>query len=240
MMVAKAVANPVYAFATLVGVAVGIFYGFDGWSGDTENVAFQDSKRVKNLLWVLGPGVLAFFGDSKALNPQTDRSELMLAYFAPCLVAGSLVVFFWGCTIAIGQAFAVARKTDYGYGIADAVGDYFFYGYRHYRLKAQLAKESTSARFHLAYRRQLAVSIAAAGSLRGDAEPIRRLEIARTILKSILAVIQSYHNDDQNSKRFPGQALCSCANATTGFVRVPFVRTGWPSWCVAMPRTCGL
>jgi hypothetical protein len=201
-MISWAVGNPLYAFAALVGLAVGIFYGFDGWSGDTENVPFQDSKRVKNLIWVLGPGVVAFFGDSKALNPQADRSELMLAYFAPCLFAGVVVVIFWGLTIGVGQILAVVRKTDSGYGVADAVGDYFFYGYRHYRSKAETAKEVRSARFHAAYRRQLAVSITAAGSLKAGTEEIRRLEIARTILKSILAVVQSYHNDDQNSKRF--------------------------------------
>jgi hypothetical protein len=45
------VANPVYAFASLVGLCIGIFYGFDGWKGDTAELSFKDSPRVKN--WML-------------------------------------------------------------------------------------------------------------------------------------------------------------------------------------------
>ena len=70
--------------------------------------------------------MVAFFGDLKMLGGTPDKTKLLLAYFAPCLAAGSLVVIFWGCAIAIGRSIAVIRKTDNGYGVADAVGDYFF------------------------------------------------------------------------------------------------------------------
>ena len=61
-------AHSLYAVAILLGLAIGVFYGFDGWRGDTDALPFQDSPRVKNLLWLFGPGVAAFFGD---VNPTT-------------------------------------------------------------------------------------------------------------------------------------------------------------------------
>jgi hypothetical protein len=52
-------ANPAYALGALVGLCVGVFYGLDGWMGDTADVEFKDSPRVKNMLWVLGGGFTA-------------------------------------------------------------------------------------------------------------------------------------------------------------------------------------
>ncbi len=130
------VANPIYGFAGLVGLCIGIFYGFDGWRGDTADIAFKDSPRIKNLIWVLGPGVTAFFGDVKALNPNVDKALLLLAYFLPCFLSGTLVVGFWGIVIGASRAFISLKKKSNGYTVVDAVGDYFFYGYRYYRAKS--------------------------------------------------------------------------------------------------------
>jgi hypothetical protein len=151
-----------------------------------------------------GPGVVAFFGDVNALDSTAKKPQLLLAYFAPCLVAGSLIVILWGCFIGIGRSFARLKKEDYGYATGDALGDYFFYGYRYYRARAAAAKEHRTARFHAAYRRQLTYSIAAAGAVAGVGEATfeDRVRIAKIILQCVSAVIKSYHNDEENSNRF--------------------------------------
>lgn len=195
-------ANPLYGFAVLVGLAIGVFYGFDGWRGNTAGGDLKDSPRIKNLLWVLGPGVVSFFGDVKALDPDAKKPLLLLSYFAPCLAAICLIVVIWGCVVGIGRLVATIRKNDNGYGIGDAVGDYFFYGYRYYRSKSEEARDRRIARFHAAYRRQLTYSIAAAGAAAGAMTLEARVPVARTILQCICAVIKSYHNDDDDSKRF--------------------------------------
>src|SRR5262245_49697768 len=105
-MTAWAWDNPVYALVGLLGLAMGIFYGFDGWRGDTANLAFKDSPRFTNLLYVLGAGGAAFFGDLDALDPQTKKPLVLLAYSLPCLVAAAAVVLFWGIVIGIERMWA--------------------------------------------------------------------------------------------------------------------------------------
>lgn len=189
-------ANPAYGLAVLVGLALGIFYGFDGWWGDTANLDFKDSPRAKNMLWVLGGAVTAFFGDVKALDPDAKRAPLLLAYFAAWLAAAIVVVVFWGLVVWISRLVASIRGRNYGYGALDAVSDYFFYGYRHYRAQAQAAQSNQAARFHNAYVEQLTLTITAIGSVT-DAN---RLAIARSILGAIAAVIKSYHRDETDTK----------------------------------------
>ncbi|HEV3383212.1 MAG TPA: hypothetical protein VG097_00275, partial [Gemmata sp.] len=70
--------NPVYAFGALVGLAIGAFYGFDGWRGSTADMEFKDTPRMKNLLWVLGGAVAALFGDIKAMDPKSEHPRLLL------------------------------------------------------------------------------------------------------------------------------------------------------------------
>ena len=194
--------NPLYGFGTLVGLVLGIFYGFDGWSGNTSEVAFQDSPRTKNFLWVLTGAAAAFFGDIKALDQHADKVTLLFVYLAAFLAAGIFVVLIWGIVIGLGRLVATRKSGNFGYALGDALGDYFYYGYRYYRGRSDAAQENRTARFHAAYRRQLTYSIAAAGSVSRTATPEGRIQVARTVLKSILAVIQSYHNDEQNSNHF--------------------------------------
>jgi 2-hydroxy-3-keto-5-methylthiopentenyl-1-phosphate phosphatase len=131
------IANPIYGFAGLVGLSIGIFYGFDGWRGDTKDIALKDSPRIKNMIWVLGPGVTAFIGDVKVLDPNVDKALLLLAYFLPCFLSGALVVGIWGIVIGVSRACMSLKGKSGGYSLTDAVGDYFFYGYRYYREKAE-------------------------------------------------------------------------------------------------------
>src|SRR4051794_24120999 len=133
-------ANGLYTFAALIGTAIGVFYGFDGWRGDTTAISFQDSPRVKNLLWVLGPSATAFLGDTKALDPDAKKVQVLVAYFGSCLIAALLVIVAWGCIIGIGRLIAIASRRNFGYGVEDALGDYFFFGYRHYRAKSDEAR----------------------------------------------------------------------------------------------------
>jgi phosphoserine phosphatase len=132
--------NPAYGFAALVGLCVGIFYGFDGWRGDTTDLSLQESPRVKNLIWVLGPGVVALVGDVRALDPDAKKTVMMLSYFLPCVAAGFAVVGTWGIVVGASRIAAAYKGQTYGYGFGDALGDYFFYGYRYYRMKVDEAK----------------------------------------------------------------------------------------------------
>jgi hypothetical protein len=204
-LITWAAANPLYAFVGLVGFVVGIFYGFDGWRADTKEVDFKDSPRLKNLVWVLGGGFAAFFGDLKALDPTANKLLALFAYFLPCVVAGIAVVLFWGVVIAIERLWATYKGQTDGYAFIDAVGDYFFYGYGHYRKRSAeagqnagvtTAAQNEAASFQVAYSQQLSLAVAAAGS----ATAATRVETARQILKMVAAVIKSHHRDEKNAQ----------------------------------------
>jgi hypothetical protein len=206
-VVAWAWANPIYALVGIVGLAVGIFYGFDGWRGNTAEVDIQESPRLKNLIYVLGAGFAAFFGDLDALDPQIKKPLVLLAYSLPCLAAAATVVVFWGTIVGVERLWAGHKGQTYGYGFARAVGDYFFYGYRHYQERLDQSRRAAEgaavsatqvqlARFQELYLDQLTLAIAAAGS----ATPATRERTAQEILASIAAVIRSYHRDEDRSK----------------------------------------
>lgn len=189
-------ANAVYILVGALGLAMGIFYGFDGWRGDTADIAIKDSPRLKNLIYVLGGGFAAFFGDFDALDPEAKKPLVLLAYAVPCIVAGATVVVFWGIAVGIERLWASHKGQTYDYGFARAVGDYFFYGYRHYRSHLDQSRLANEACFQVLYREQLTLAIAAAGSARPDTQT----QTAQEILASIAAVIRSYHRDEHRSK----------------------------------------
>jgi hypothetical protein len=86
--------HPALAAAAIIGLCFGIFYGFDGWRGDTADIALEQSPRVKNMIWVLGGGFASFTG-VLALDPMADKAPVLVAYLAPFLVASVVVVTFW-------------------------------------------------------------------------------------------------------------------------------------------------
>lgn len=202
--IAWAWANPMYAFAGLVGLVVGIFYGFDGWRGDTAAIDFKDSPRWKNLAFVLGGGFAAFFGDLKALDPGANKLLVLVAYFSLFVIAGFAVVMFWGIAIGIARLWAGFKGRSGGYGFLDAITDYFFYGFRHYRQRVDAAGQNAAqvaatqndtSLFYMAYSQQLSRGVQAAGSV---TDASKKNETARAILASVSAVIRSYHRDDAN------------------------------------------
>jgi hypothetical protein len=138
------------------------------------------------MLWVLGGGFTAFIGDVKALDPTANKALLLLSYFASWFAAVTAVVLLVGLLVAIGQIVASVKRRNHGYGPAEAVSDYFFYGYRHYRAKAEAARENQSTRFHMAYLEQVALTVAAVGSVTA----VNRSATVQAILVSIAAVIQ--------------------------------------------------
>jgi len=181
-----ATANPSYGLGILLGLALGIFYGFDGWRGSTEEIELKDSPRAKNFLWILTGALTTIVGDVHSFDESAKKPVLLLSYCAAVLVGASLVVLIWGLIVAI-DSLVSQRNLGHDYSALDALGDYFFFGYRKFR-ERKLSIAQTRA-FQQEYLEQLANSIAAAGSNAGDAQ---RLEFVRNILRSMAAVVLKY------------------------------------------------
>src|ERR1700691_235628 len=118
-------ANPMYAIGALAGLGLGIFYGFDGWRGSTEDLELKDSPRVKNLLWILGGAFSAIIGDVKAIDATAKKPVLLLLYFAAFLIGAVAVVAVWG--IIVGADAMRSSRLHRAYGTGDAVADYFYF-----------------------------------------------------------------------------------------------------------------
>jgi hypothetical protein len=184
------VSNPLYGFAMLVGMALGIFYGFDGWRGSADEVDLKDSPRVRNLIWILTAALTTIIGDVKAIDSSASKPLLLLIYCAAVLGGAFVVVILWGIVVAI-DSFGARRQLGNRYGTMEAVGDYFFFGYRRYRERKQ--RHSGERSFLRSYLVQLANSIAAAGA---EAPDTQRIEFIRNILRSMTAVVLEYRGGE--------------------------------------------
>ena len=187
-------ANPMYVVGGLAGLALGIFYGFDGWRGSTKDLEFKDSPRVKNLLWVLGGAFTAVIGDVRAVDPTAKKPVLLLSYFVAFFIGAASVVVVWGFVVLVDAARSGGRLR-HAYTVLDGVGDYFYFGYRNYRdHKDQIAMRQRAS-FLEDYLTQLSYSITIAGS---KIPANQRTAVARNILRSMAAVVRKYRGE--NSK----------------------------------------
>jgi hypothetical protein len=59
----------------LVGFSLGIFYGFDGWRGSTDEIEFKESPRVKNLIWILTAALASVIGDGARWESLTSIAQ---------------------------------------------------------------------------------------------------------------------------------------------------------------------
>jgi hypothetical protein len=84
------------------------------------------------------------------------------------------------------------------YGLVDAMGDYFFFGYRKYRERKESVTAGQRKDFYQDYLIQLAYSIAAAGSV---ATAEKRITFARDILRSMAAVVRNYRGNSRGQIR---------------------------------------
>ncbi len=202
--------NPLYALGIIVGFALGIFYGFDGWRGSTADLDFKDSPRVKNLIWVLGGAVVAFLGDIRTIDPTANKALLLFDYFLAFIVGLVAVVVLWGIVIAVSATF---RKRSPNYSISDAVGDYFFFGYRHYRQQVEekgFQRTGDDAEtFHNQYITQLAYAISAAGA---NTTVQTRLNFVQQILRNITTVVNSYSRGENRGIRTNIMVVLDCTN----------------------------
>jgi len=172
-----------YALGAFTGLALGILYGLNGWRGSIKENPLQKSARIKNLVWLLGAGSVAFLGDVHKISDDADKAFLSVLYYVFALLGA-------GGTITVFAAFTMAntkgRWEDYTAG--DALLDYLEFGYDYVRKRSneqsmELRQTQRRSEEWTRYLRQLTTCIASAGS-EGAME--HRIEIARQLLDAIV------------------------------------------------------
>jgi hypothetical protein len=185
----------------LAGIAMGLFYGFDGWKGSTKNLPLKNSPRVKSFLWAIGAAFFVFIADVKRVFPDLNKERALLAYLTAFFVSSFLTIMVWGLSILV--KFAWIRRFDtskYPGPPFTPFADYIRYGYEyHYTqyceaLKRQEAREEQYLRTFLpSYITQLSYAIAATHSYRESRDPGQKRQVEVSILQSIIAVVREYY-----------------------------------------------
>lgn len=183
----------------LLGFLLGLFYGFDGWRGSAENLPFNQTPRVRNLLWVVG-GAFSSFAASLFYG-DVSRPRVLLFYLIGFIVGGLGSVVGWGILILFKYSYIRFRHPeDYPPQPFSPVFDYFQYGY-HFVKKdyaeglKRLNEQNSKKRRELlpAYAEQVSLAVAAVSSYLSDPTDKKRFDITRSILKAICAVMRLYH-----------------------------------------------
>jgi hypothetical protein len=148
------------------------------------------------LVWVLTVALGTIIGDVKAVDPSAGKPVLLLVYCAAVLSGAAIVVVLWGL-IVIFDSIGTTRRLGEKYGPMDALGDYFYFGYRKYREQKEHIAASQRKSFHRDYLIQMTYAITSASSRISEAE---RLYVARGILRSMTAVVRRYRGEDANGQ----------------------------------------
>lgn len=136
----KVPSNTLEWILLLVGCAMGVFYGFDGWRGSLEEVDLKDSPRVKNFIWVATVAFGTFIADFKIIDPDVQKPRLLLFYLVGFMLLGTLVIFGWSAAILL--KFSYAKRFDpnnYPTPPFTPVWDYVRYGYGYHSKRYEAA-----------------------------------------------------------------------------------------------------
>jgi hypothetical protein len=119
---------------------------------------------------------------------------VLLAYFAAFLIGAVVVIVLWGIIVLIDAARSPERLRR-AYSALDAVGDYFYLGYRKYRDRKEDVISRQRMSFVENYLEQLTYSITIAGSKISDQQ---RISVARDLLRTMTAVVRKYRGENSN------------------------------------------
>jgi hypothetical protein len=114
----------------LVGCAMGVFYGFDGWRGSLKDLELKDSPRVKNFIWVATVAFGTFIADFKIVDPDVKKPRLLLFYLTGFMVVSLLVILGWAAAIFLKFSYTkLFDAINYPIPPFTPVWDYLRYGY---------------------------------------------------------------------------------------------------------------
>jgi len=213
-LITWALANPVYAGALLLGVILGIFFGFDGWRGSPQETDLSDSPRVRGMIWVLTVALTTVIGDVHSLDADARKPIVLLLYMAGVVVGAVTVVVGWGVFVGVSH---LRSSISADYPLTHAMGDYLFYGYRYYDRERE--KRDRLRRLHARYFEQVAYAIAAVMPHDG-AQP---RDTARQILGIVTTVVRKYHGNDELPIRSNLMRVSPCGIEDAVYRRLKFV-----------------
>jgi hypothetical protein len=187
----------------LIGLLLGLFYGFDGWQGSPEKIAFSKSARAKNLLWVLGGALTTFL--TGLIFEEVSKARLLLFYLLAFVFGAALVVVGIGIVLLIKYTYIKAVTPEqYPAPPFSPLIDYLFYGYRFVReeyskglLRRDQQNQEKRNEFLPEYGKQVSHAVAAVSAYADNPNDITRAEITKTILTAICFVMHLYHPNER-------------------------------------------
>jgi len=199
-------ASPLEACLFIIGVAMGLLFALDGWSGSRTTKSLKDSPRLRNFKYAAGAAFVAFIADLKTLGITTGKDRLLHVYlegfsFFSILTIGGIAAVIW-------YQFRALRRELPGISFPGSNPwlHYIIYGYSDYVEKLTAAKEAQAQirsteladyqkfiqGFLTEYNKQVTRSIAATNYALNGTPEVRR-QTAQSILIAVEAVIMAYN-----------------------------------------------
>ena len=199
-------ASPLEACLFIIGVAMGLLFALDGWSGSKATKSLKDSPRLRNFKYAAGAAFVAFIADFKTLGIATGKDRLLQVYLEGFVLLAILTI--GGIAVVIYRQYRGLRREMPGISFPGSNPwlHYIIYGYSDYAEKLAAAKEAHAETlaekladyqkfirgFLPEYNKQVTRSIAATNfALNGT--PEMRRQTAQSILMAIEAIITAYN-----------------------------------------------
>lgn len=207
----------------VVGLLIGLFYAFDGWSSTGTTRSLKDSPRVVNFKYAIGAFIITLIADFSKVDASINKGRLLQIYLICFLVTSILTIT--AMAVAIGRQSRRHAVTHPGliFPGSSAVLHFLIYGYRSYDEKLKQAmKEWNESReqaingFLPQYHLQVTGAILAVNHALHAANPEKSRSTAQTILQNIEAVVRAYNKDVANLDISANYLrVTKSANATT-------------------------
>jgi len=229
MSIFNNITEPTFA---LLGFAVGVIYGLDGWRGSSDNLSFFRQPRIRNLSWVIGVGFLGFL--SRLVFEDVSRARLLFFYFLAFVIGTIIIVVGWGLIIFVSYSYErIFHPDKYPPPPFSPFIDYFFYGYSFVReeyskglerLKNQIDEKRHE--FLPEYGGHVSKAIAAISAYTSTPTEERRAEITKAILDAICAVMHLY-NFKVRDLKFNANCMIAYPKDTVPEAVLTKLKFGW-------------
>ena len=194
--------------ATIIGLAIGIVYGFESWRG-TKTPGLKTSPRLKELRLVVVVLFLAAISDMRAVSPDIQKPRFFSFYLVGFLIGAPLTIAAQSFSVW-RYCRSVKRTNPHLYPIPPfrPVLDYIRYGYEYHETALKEAMEKKRQDQFTAYQAFMQSFLSAYSKYMREVTPIvfrlrahpdeeTKKVVTKQLVRCIQGIVEAYRNRDE-------------------------------------------